>query len=161
MSELLITSSLDPIEKGQVFSKGLPRHVTIWQYFQLPDFHRDVFIAEVGEAVEAFSPLEIMGAECDHFGPNNDVPVRRIMALGSGATLIALHATLGEIINRHDGVIANPEWAYQNYNPHITYVEGQALEEAEYTKLRTVELIERLPASKDKIVRNIWELEDA
>lgn len=161
MSELLITSSLDPIEEGQVFSKGLPRHVTIWQYFELPDFHRDEFIKEVGQAVEGFSPLEIIGLNEDQFGPNNDVPVRRVQALGSGATIITLHTVLGEIIQRHEGTIQNPEWAYENYNPHITYVDGQALNEGEHAKLTTVELIEKTPPSKDKIVRKIWGLDEA
>ncbi len=161
MSELLITSSLDPVNEGDVFPKGLPRHVTIWQYFQLPDFRREAFIEEVGKAIEGFSPLEILGTDYAEFGPNNDVPVRRVRALGSGATLVALHAVLGEVIQRNDGEIRNPEWAFENFNPHTTYVNGRALEEAEYAKLSTVELVEQTPPSKDKIIRNVWELEEA
>ena len=108
MSELLITSSLGPIEEGQVFSEGLPRHVTIWQYFQLPDFHRQAFIEEASEAIEGFSPLEIIGGQEDRFGPNNDVRVRRIETIGKGATLITLHTVLGEMIQRHEGTVRSP-----------------------------------------------------
>ncbi|MGH7218438.1 MAG: hypothetical protein ACREGE_03310 [Candidatus Microsaccharimonas sp.] len=160
MSELLITSSLDPINEGDVFPKGLPRHVTIWQYFKLPDFRREAFAEQVGSAVQGFSPLEILGIDNAEFGPNNDVPVRRVQTLGSGATLIALHAVLGEIIQRNDGEIRNPEWAFENFNPHITYVEGRAIQEGELARLSTVELVEVNPTSKDKIIRNVWELEE-
>ena len=159
MGELLITSSLEPIHEGQAFAKVLPRHVTIWQDFRLPDFHREEFSEEVGRAIEGFSPLEIIGASEAEFGPNNDVPVRRVMALGTGATLVTLHGVLGEIIERHEGEIQNPEWAYENYNPHVTYVDGRALEKGEYAKLTTVELIERVP-QQGKLVRNVWNLEE-
>lgn len=161
MSELLITSSLDPINEGDVFPKGLPRHVTIWQYFQLPDFRREAFAEQIGRAVEGFSPQWIVGGENDAtFGPDNDVLVRRVHTLGHGATIRTLHAVLGEIIQRNDGVVRNPEWAFENFNPHITYVDGQALQENELAKLSTVELVEVTPPSKDKIIRNVWELEE-
>lgn len=161
MAELLITSSLDPIKEGQVFSKGLPRHVTIWQYFELPDFHLNEFITEAGNAIEGFSPLEIVGADDDMFGERKDTPVRRVQALGHGATIFALHATLGAVIERYEGVIEKPEWAYAHYNPHITYVDGKALEENEREVLTTVELVEKKPNSKDKIIRKVWQLEEA
>ncbi len=161
MSELLITSSLDPIEEGQVFSKGLPRHVTIWQYFQLPDFHVDEFMTDAGTVIEGFSPLEIIGTEQDMFGEHNDTPVRRVKALGHGATIRTLHAVLGAVIEQHDGVIRSPEWAYDRYNPHITYVNGHALDEDEREILTTIELIEKDPTSKNKIVRKVWHLEEA
>ena len=161
MSELLITSSLDPIKEGQTFSKSLPRHVTVWQYFELPDSDVHSFIQETQKAIEAFSPFEIIGMEHAQFGPNNDVSVRRVKALGNGATLITLHTVLGEIIERHDGTIQNPEWAYENYNPHITFVDGHALDESEYVQLKTIELIEKDGDSRQKIVRKVWKLDEA
>ena len=162
MAELLITSSIDPIEEGQVFKDGLPRHVTIWQDFTLPDVHMEAFIRDVGFTSQAFSPLEILGTDYAEFGPNNDVPVRRIMAIGRGATMISLHTVLGSVIHRYGGEEKNPEWAYEGFNPHVTYVDGKALEEAEYAKLSTIELIQRDPENaKYKIVRKIWELEDS
>lgn len=162
MSELLITSSLDQIGEGQVFEHGLPRHVTIWQYFNLPDFHLNKFIAAVGNSLEAFSPLEIVGAEEDEFGPNNDVRVRRVKSLGRGATLEGLHAVLGSVIEQYDGTILEPKWAYEGYNPHITYVDGRALDKDERDILTTVELIQRVPKHPTvKIVRKLWQLEEA
>lgn len=161
MSELLITSSLDSVKAGQSFVNELPRHVTVWQYFEIADYDINEFIFDVGEAVEGFSPLEIVGAENDNFGPNNDVFVRRIRALGGGATVKALHAVIGSIIEEYEGSIRNPEWAYDGYNPHITYVDGRALEEGEREILTSLELIERDPATKIKSVRKIWQLEEA
>lgn len=161
MSELLITSSLDPIKEGQALQKGAPRFVTIWQYFELPDFHMNEFIAEAGDAIEGFSPIEIVGRENDMFGPNNDIPVRRIRALGAGATLTALHTVLGSVIEEFEGAIRNPEWAYEGYNPHITYGNGRALEEDEHEILTSVELVEKDAATQQKIIRKIWNLEEA
>lgn len=161
MSELLITSSLDPISEGQTFTRSLPRHITIWQYFDLPDFCRNEFIAEVGRSLEGFDPLGIEGADYAEFGPNRDVPVRRVKSLGRGATLLTLHSVLGAIIERYEGSIENPEWAYEGYNPHVTYVEGRALEEGEQALLQTVELIEKRSLVKEKVVRKVWNLEEA
>lgn len=162
MSELLIISSLDPMEEGQVFPESLPRHVTIWQPFQLPDFHTNEFIADAGAAIEGFSPLEVEAftGDPDRFGPNNDVLVRRVNALGSGATLLTLHAVLGAIIEQYEGTIRSPQWAYNGYHPHMTYVDGRALEAGERAMLTDVELIEKTPPSRDKVVRKVWHLEE-
>ncbi len=160
MAELLITSSLDPVQEGQVFLKGLPRHVTIWQYFQLPDSYLDALTSTVGEVVEGFSPLEIIGAKRAMFGEHNDTPVRRIKTIGAGATLYALHAVLGAVIEQHEGTIASPEWAYDGFNPRVTYVEGRALRKGEREILTSVELIEKT-ADKEKVVRNMWHLGEA
>lgn len=162
MAELLITSSLDPINERDVFTKeaGLPRHVTVWQYFDLPDIRENEFIADIGNAVEAFAPFEIEGEKEDMFGPNNDVPVRRVRMIGKGATLITLHTVFGVVIQEHEAFIRNPEWAYENYNPHITYKDGRALEEGERATLGTVELIKLDPISKSKFVRKVWGLEE-
>ena len=159
MAELLFTSSLDPIEQGQTFPKSLPRHVTVWQYFDLPDSHMNEFIADAGGAIEAFSPLEIEGVNDAKFGPNNDVDVRQVKALGKNG-LIALHTSLGLVINRNFGYIRNPEWAYEGYNPHVTYINGRALEEGEHATLQTVELIEKNAETNAKFVRKVWKLED-
>lgn len=164
MAELLITSSIDPIKEGQVFEHGLPRHVTIWQDFTLPDLHMNEFIADAGNAIEGFSPLEIVAfsGKPDKFGPHHDVPVRRVYALGAGATLYALHAVLGSVIKQYEGEAKNPEWAYRGYNPHVTYVDGRALDEGERELLTTVELIQRDSHMKSrKIVRKLWPLEEA
>lgn len=163
MTELLITSSLDPIKEGDSFSEGtrLPRHVTVWRYFELPDFHVNEFIAETGHAIKGFSPLDIEGTEYADFGPNSDIPVRRIRALGKqGQTLISLHGVLGSVIEKYDGETPDQEYIYEGYKPHVTYVDGRALAEGERATLRTVELIEKDADSHAKIVRKTWELTD-
>jgi len=161
MTELLITSSLDPIKEGQVFSGALPRHVTVWQYFDLPDSHMNEFIAESGDAIEAFPTLGVEGAEYAEFGAKNNVPVRLLKVLGEHATLLSLHASLGAVIEKYDADILQPEWAYDGYKPHITYKDGRALEEGDYVLLNSVELIQKDTNTKSKIVRKIWELGDA
>lgn len=181
MAELLITSSLDPIEEEQVFMAELPRHVTIWQYFTIADEYVGEFMITAGEVISPFPPIEIRGIENhdgengpDLFGPNNDTPVRRVEKVGHGATVSALHAVLGGVITQFDGDIHNPEWAYEGYNPHITYttevvreegkglptIRKRALEVGETAVLGTVELIQRFSSPKYKVVRKVWELED-
>ena len=80
MAELLITSSLDPIEEGQVFDV-LPRHVTIRQYFSLLDVYLGAFTQEVGRVVEGFSPFEILGTDQAMYGEKADTPVRSVWGL--------------------------------------------------------------------------------
>lgn len=161
MSELLITSSIDPIKEGQVFEGvPLPRHVTIWQYFTLRDDYTEEFTVEAGKAIEGFSPYEIMGTGEALFGPREDTPVRKIVEYGRGMTLLALHSTLGSVINRYEGQVRNPEWTYQGYTPHVTYVDGKTFDATEYARLDTVELIEKQPTGA-KVVRTVWGLEEA
>ncbi len=160
MSELLITSHLERLQKGQVFTEDLPLHLTIWQYFTIDGPRVGDFTDELGDVMAGFSPLEIIGAERDDFGQNNDVSVRRVRTLGAGATVCALHAVLGAVIEAYEGRISNPEWAYQNYNPHITYVDGAAIEKGETTTLDQIELVERLQSPKRKIIRQVWALEE-
>lgn len=158
MAELLITSSLNRIEEDEVLD-ALPPHVTIWQPFQLPSAYEELFIDDATEVIAGFSPLEIIGGEVAQFGPRNDILVRRVIALGSGATLLTLHTMLGRVIEWHEGVVPNPEWTYERYSPHVTQGKGRALDYGEHRHLNTVELIERNPLSRRKIVKKVWELE--
>lgn len=157
MSELLLTSSLVPVEVGQDIAKSRHPWVTLQQYFTIPEYQMPAFTEKVGRAVEAFSPIDIEGADEAEFGPNNDVRVRRITALGEGATLAALHTVLGEIIEHHQGDMRNPEWAFEGYNPHITYTDNRALEEGERTTLQTVELVAKNEYN-NKIIQKVWPL---
>ncbi len=160
MAELLITSSLDPIEEKQVFSDSMPRRRVTLAYFDLPDIHMNEFVMGVGKTIEAFSPLEIEGNDAAQFGPNNDIKVRRVKSLGKHG-LTALHTNLALVIEDHHGVFKNPGWVYEGYSPHVTYVNGVALDEGERVALNTVELIENNPVAGTKFVRKIWELEEA
>ncbi len=157
MPELLLMSSLNPVTEGQDITQSRHPWVTLQQYFTIPDSRMDAFEQRVGQAAEAFFPIAIQGAERDLFGPDNDVGVRRVAALGKGATLHALHTVLGEVILHHDGEMRNPEWAFEGYNPHITYTDDRALERGEITTLNTVELVGK-DAQNHKIIQKIWEL---
>lgn len=162
MAELLITSSISPIEEGQVFPGELPLHVTIGQDFYLPDSHLELFERDLEVALGAFSPIEIVGTDNDLFGPNSDKPVRRVTAVGRQATLTAFHTVAMQVVDRYEGVLKNPEWAYEGFQPHITYVNGKALRRGEQALLRQVEVIQRFDANrKIKNVRKIQELEEA
>lgn len=161
MPELLFTSSVDPIKEGQRFAGQLPRHVTLWQYFRLQNEQCNALIAQTAAVVDEFSPMTIQGGERALFGPENNVPVRRVISLGRGAMLAMLHDELGVVLEHNHATVKNPEWAYENYRPHMTYVDGRALEEGEQATLQTLELIEKDSSTKNKIVRKIWKLKEA
>lgn len=158
MSELLLVSSLESVEVGSNLTKSRHPWLTLQQYFTIPEDRFDDFTQRVSGVVEGFDPVIIQGTELAEYGPNNDVPVRRVIALGKGATLAALHTVLGEAIYHHGGDMRNPEWAFEGYNPHVTFVDGRALDEGETATLRTVELVGK-DAQGDKVVRNMWRLE--
>lgn len=158
MSELLLVSSLEPVEVGSNLTESRHPWVTLQQYFTVPEGRFDEFTQRVGVAVEAFDPITIQGTELAEYGPNNDVPVRRVAALGKGATLAALHTVLGEVIHHHGGDMRNPEWAFEGYNPHVTLVDGRALDEGEVATLNTVELVAKND-SGDKVVHTMWRLD--
>ncbi len=159
MSEFLLSASINDTEVGRSLTKEDARYVTIMQYFTLPEANEAAFATEVGNVAEGFSPFEIEGGEYVEFGPNNDVPARRIVTLGRGATLRALHAVLGAVIEQQDGEISAPEWAYDGYNPHMTYRNGVAIEKGEHATLRTLELSKKMPDG-EKVIQNVWEFEE-
>ncbi len=138
-AEYLLTSSIDPIKKGEQFVDGpLPRHVTLQQWFTLD--HVPAFKNALQNLATTLEPVEIIGGENAEFGPNNDVPVRLVRNIGRVARL---HTKTGELIERFGGELRNPEWAGDGYNPHVTYVDGAALDEGEAVTLRTIEMIKR------------------
>ncbi len=138
--EFLLTSSIDPIQKGQFFPNGpLPRHITIQQWFSLKS--EEAVMNSLQNYATTLKPFEVVGGEEALFGPENNVPVRRIQ---NEHRLLKIHADTLEIITRiGGGALANADWAGEGYKPHITYVDGEALEEDEPATLRTIELIKR------------------
>ncbi len=159
MSELLLISSLGGTKEGMNLSAKRQPWLTLQQYFDIPEASLGGFTSRVGQAVEAFSPIEIEGLEDDFFGEKNDTLVRRVQALGGAATLRCLHTVLAEVITHSDGEIRNPEWAFEGYNPHVTYIDGRALAEGEVATLQTVELVGKDPVTNDKIIQKVWQLE--
>lgn len=138
-AEYLLTSSIDPIKKGEQFTDGsLPRHVTIQQWFTLR--YAPAFKNALQNFATTLEAIEITATEDAEFGPNNDVPVRLVRNMGR---LARLHTKTGELIERFGGELKNPEWTGDGYNPHVTYVDGIALEEGETVSLRTIEMIRR------------------
>lgn len=160
MVELLITSSVDPIEEGQSFRR-LPRHVPVWQNFTLPDVYLGAFARDVGHVVEGFTPLEVIGMDDTFVGPENTTVARRVMAVGAGATLITLHTLIGGLIDRYDGDVHAPEQAYERFDPHMEYIHGSALQVAEYARLKAVHLVEDQQTTGLKVIRKQWELEES
>lgn len=159
MSEFLLSASINEVEAGQVLTKERSRYVTVMQYFTLPEASEATFIEEAGDVAAGFSPFDVEGGEYVELGPGNDVPARCIVTLGRGATLRALHAVLGAVIEQQDGEISAPEWAYDGYNPHMTYRNGVAIEKGERATLRTLELSKKMPGG-EKVIQNVWEFEE-
>jgi len=150
-TDYLLTSSIDPVYKGQVFEEGLPRHITIQQWFTLE--RRGAFVNALQNFATTLTPFEITGTEEAMFGPHEDVRVRRVRNV---AKLAMLHDSTLEMIERYGrGSMRNPEWAGDGYNPHVSYVDGIALEEGEVVILKTIELIRRDPGSRTKVAEQV------
>lgn len=144
-AEYLLTSSIDPIVKGQEFTEEpLPRHVTVQQWFTLEGSQR-AFENALQNLATTFEPFEVTAGDEALFGPNNDVLVRRLRTMGKLATL---HARTSELLARYQGTLKNPQWGGDGYNPHVTYVDDMALEEGEVVKLRSIELIKRVDGTR-------------
>jgi len=153
-AEYLLTSSFEPIVPGQSFAGQLPRHVTIQQYFKLSGSEQ-AFKHALTNLTTRFYPIEVTGGQEALYGPNNDVPVRLLHRLGA---LARLHNDTLELVNRFGGTMRNPEWAGAGYNPHVTYVDGRALEEGETATLRNLELIVRKDGEGQKIAELVLPL---
>ena len=152
-AEYLLTSSLAPIERGQVFEGSLPLHVTVQQWFSL-EYER-AFINALQNLATRFEPLEIEGGDEALYGQNNDVPVRLVRRVGR---LARLHTQTGELVARFGGELRNPEWAGDHYSPHVTHVDGDELKEGEVVTIRTIELIKRVPGERLKTVESVLPL---
>lgn len=152
-AEFLLTSSLEPIKKGQQFEKALPLHVTIQQWFTL-ESERPFYNALQNYAASK-SPFEVIGASDALFGPENNVPVRRVRKLGK---LSMLHMQTKELLEKFGGQLRNPEWAGDGYNPHVTYVDDQGIDEDQAIILKTIEIIKREEDSNIKTVEFVLPL---
>lgn len=137
-AEFLLTSSLEPIKKGQQFEGALPLHLTIQQWFTL-EYER-AFQNALQNYVGTVSPFEVIGDEEALFGPENNVSVRRVRNVGK---LAIVHAKTKELLEQFGGELLRPEWAGAGYNPHVTYVGDRGIGENEPVLLKTIELIKR------------------
>lgn len=146
-AEYLLTSSIDPIKKGEQYEDSLPRHVTVQQWFTLG--YERAFHNALQNYATTLTPFEIIGDDEALFGPNNDVPVRKVRNIGR---LAAVHTQTKELLEKFGGSLRRPEWAGTGYNPHVTYVDGIAIDRDETVTLKNIELIKRDEGSTVKTV---------
>lgn len=153
-AEFLLTSSLDPIEKGDRFeSEPLPRHVTVLQWFTLEQ--PKAFVNALQNYAVTVSPFEVKGGEDALFGPDNDVLVRRIRTVGK---LASVHSRIVELVDQFGGSLKHPEWAGEGCHPHVSYVKGLALEDDEAVTLKNLELISREQGTSFRTVEHVLPL---
>lgn len=152
-TEFLITSSLEPIKKGQEFEGSLPLHVTLLQWFTVDS--QPAFQNALQNLTMRTPGFEVVTGEEALYGPNNDVPVRLLRGFGK---LARLHADVVELVARYGGEMRNPEWAGERYSPHVTHVGERTLQPDEIVPIRALELIKRHDGERSKRVEVILPL---
>lgn len=138
MSERLIVSTLQPVERWQEF-KELPIHMTFMPWFSIDQQKSQELSRYLRTIGNKLPPLQIIGGEEDGFGASGTVPVRRVA---------------GELIRRtHFDILAALSWVDADYdspyvasefNPHVTNQNGSKMLKGEVKTLTGMQVFERI-----------------
>ena len=135
---VMVASLLERPEEGVVFEK-VPLHLTYLPWFRLPDDKRDDFDFELNEIIEQNRPPRIMGGSLRLFTDDKTgeaVTVRKIEQMTDGFNVVQdffVHAALHGFA-RHVDQEADLRYFGLRWNPHVTSVSGQELQQGEDRK---------------------------
>ena len=110
----ILVGLITPADKGTVFER-IPLHVTLLHWYSLPHGNQTVINNALVNQTYRIAPLELVGAERDKFGPNEDIPVTKLHIGG----LAAFHVMALEIVEKQGGVVHSP-YIRENYSPHVS-----------------------------------------
>lgn len=149
----LIAGLLTPVNKGQTFDK-IPAHVTLLPWVNVERARHEDFGARLLLAINQHSPLTLVGEEKAFFGPNNDIAVRNL----SKTALELVHQDVLRVAADFDPAILENPWVGNNYAPHVTYVNGQGIEQAEKKCISELQVIGKKEGLPTKTVRFVCPL---
>ncbi len=149
MAEKLIVSTLEPVESGQQF-ESLPLHVTLMPWFEITQESAITLNRYLKVLAKKTDTLELEGEEEAMFGEDNDVRVRKLAA----SKLCLMHFDILAAINWSDGKCQSPYIA-ENYNPHVSFVEGESIGQGETVDVHALQVIEREPKTRVRTVTDI------
>jgi 2'-5' RNA ligase len=149
MAEKLIVSMLEPVESGQQF-ESLPLHVTLMPWFEITQESASTLNRYLRVLAKKTDTLELEGEEEVMFGKDEDVRVRKLAA----STLRFVHFEILDAISRSGGRCQSPYIA-ENYNPHVSFVEGESIGQGEIVEVHALQVIEREPKTRVRTVTDI------
>lgn len=154
---LLVVATLEPVEPGVIFEKGvkLPPHMTLLPWFELLENQTHRFSLTLTRLAGRYSPLQIKGGEEAYFGPQEDIPVRKLIA---DQAIFQAHHELIRLVATF-GAQTDPRWSGDNYTPHVTHTDKHELQEGDVVTLSAMQLFSR-NAKGDKILHSQHALGD-
>ncbi len=117
--EILFALEIEPVQLGE-YTGAMPIHCTVLQWARVSGVSVTELLEKVREAVSNMQPVTLKVEDMANFGENNDVPVDLVRKTPE---LQNLHNQLKGIMEKFDATLRNPEWAGENYAPHITRVD--------------------------------------
>jgi hypothetical protein len=126
---------VDIVEKGETFPLGdWPLHITLFPPLLTP--YHDYYGDELRGTVNVMPPFDVTVGEDDWFGPDHDLPVKRI---AESPRLRLLHGALvGALANlMHDPTYRRP------YNPHISVLPGMTIKTGDTVNIGGFSIVEK------------------
>ncbi len=136
---------VDVVQKGEVFPAGgdnWPLHMTLFPPIEEPYYP---YYGEVLRSViNTMAPFEVVVGEDGLFGPNFDVPVKRIE---ESPKLRLVHQGIVRTLSqlRHDPTYRQP------YNPHVSIQPGKTIETGEKIYVGGFSIVEKSVTPDGKI----------
>jgi hypothetical protein len=144
-----LIASLDSLKIGDTFTEW-PLHLTILPQFHAHELNQDAFNVTVQKQVDVYHHLQIEGRDFAYFGPNNDIPVRKVHSDG----LISLHNDLLDSVLPY---VTDAEWASdyigKDYSPHISDIGSRYFDEGKIVIIRSLHLIARKKENKKGVAK--------
>lgn len=119
MSDLLYLMSFkNPPEPGPYYYDPDNLHVTILDNFSIPNKRFHDFMRTANMLTRWFKAIPLRADGFDLFGVQGDIPVLKVHG---GLQLASLHESFADLVMAHDGVLRNPQFAYNGYSSHVSY----------------------------------------
>ncbi len=153
MPEKLIIASLEPIKVGQTFD-SLPLHVTLMPWFEISDHNTKTLYGYLGTIARKQDFLELIGEDEAMFGPDENVPVRRL----ADANIRQMHRDIELAVRWSEGVACNSDYIREKYQPHVSHTNGRSFERGRTVKLSAMQVVDRDPSTRVRTTERIYDL---
>lgn len=121
----LLFASINPISKDAEMDV-LPLHVSITPAFNVEPRQNKELSKRLKERVERFNVFTIIGLEASLFGPEEDIPVRKV----GGVYLYEVHDAVLPVVKNVDKQFSM-EYAGEQFSPHVTERANSVMREGE------------------------------
>lgn len=161
VTTVMVASLFDRPEVGDVFNK-VPLHLTYLPWFRLPDDQREDFEFQVEELIEQNRAPRILGGALRLFTDDTTgelVTVRQIEKMTNGFNYVQdffMHSALHSLARNIDKT-ADLGYFGHNWNPHVTSVNGQEMQQGEEVQLDNLTVLAKQFGKKVVQKVYVWE----